>query len=180
MKSFSCKLRNEASKKPITIYVSPEHILSDPEVVSWIDVREVTAADISAIKSEHVVVANKNSKYQGICLWFTCTFPSFSTLPVVLSTSPEDPDTHWKQTVIVLPKERQLEELEPVAYQLSLARTAESNRRYNIEVTMQDPGEVEHPEYCNCHMTKCILVRAMLEKYELDSLSNDVEASDKK
>lgn len=31
---------------------------------------------------------------------------------------------------------------------------------------MLDPEEVEHPEFCSCHMTKCILVNAMIEKYE--------------
>lgn len=31
---------------------------------------------------------------------------------------------------------------------------------------MLDPDEIEHPQFCSCFMTKCILVNAMLEKYE--------------
>lgn len=171
MKSFSEKLRSEAPHKPSTTLVSPDDILSDSEVVLWIDLREVTLEEISSFKAQHVAVSNKAGKYQGICLWFTCTFPSFSTEPVTLSTSPEDPETHWKQTTIVLPTEIEVEEKSPIAYELSLARTSENVRRYNIEVTMLDPEEVDHPEYCGCHMTKCILVRAMLEKYEMEGLT---------
>ncbi|XP_044264313.1 protein arginine N-methyltransferase 6 [Tribolium madens] len=170
MKSFSEKLRSEASHKPSTVSVAPEDILADSEVVLWIDLREVTLEEISGCKVQHVAVATKPGKYQGICLWFTCTFPSFATEPVTLSTSPEDPETHWKQTTIVLPTEIEVEEKSPIAYELSLARTTENPRRYNIELGMLDPAEVDHPEYCTCHMTKCILVRAMLEKYEMESL----------
>ncbi|XP_064211841.1 protein arginine N-methyltransferase 6 isoform X1 [Tribolium castaneum] len=170
MKSFSEKLRTEASHKPSTVSVAKEHILADPEVLLWIDLREVTQKEVDGFKVQHIAVATKAGKYQGICLWFTCTFPSFVTEPVTLSTAPEDPETHWKQTTIVLPTEIQVEQKAPIAYELSLARAQENPRRYNIEVTMLDPAEVEHPEYCACHMTKCILVWAMLEKYEKESM----------
>ncbi|RZB39603.1 protein arginine N-methyltransferase 6 [Asbolus verrucosus] len=170
MGRFGARLRSEAAHRPITAPVAPEDVLADPEIVVWIDLREVTSEDVSSVKIRHVAVANRPGKYQGICLWFTCTFPSFSAEPVSLSTAPEEPETHWKQTTIVLPNELQVEERAPIAYELTLARSSESARRYNIEVAMLDPDEVEHPEYCNCHMTKCILVRAMLEKYEMESL----------
>lgn len=88
-----------------------------------------------------------------------------------MSTEPEEPPTHWKQTVIVLPSDQQVEEGTPIAYDLLLKRCIDNNRRYTIEVTMLDPAEVEHPEYCLCHLTKCILVRAVLEKYEKNDLN---------
>ncbi|KAJ8925517.1 hypothetical protein NQ315_009356 [Exocentrus adspersus] len=172
MKHFGSKIRRKASEKPLTEVVPPEALLCDPEVVVWLDLREVTYDDIKSVKMRHVAVANKQGKYQGICLWFTCTFPSTLTEPVTLSTEPEEPFTHWKQTTIILPQSIQVEEGSPIAYDLSLSRCEENNRRYSIEVTMLDPSEVEHPEYCPCHLTKCILVRAMLEKYEKDAISN--------
>ncbi|XP_063908013.1 uncharacterized protein LOC135126122 isoform X2 [Zophobas morio] len=170
MKSVGAKIRAENSHKPSTTLVPLENVLADPEVVLWLDLREVTPDDVSTAKIQHVAVASKAGKYQGICLWFSCTFPSFVTEPITLSTSPEDPPTHWQQTTIVLPTELEVEEKSPMVYELSLARSSENPRRYNIEVTMLDPEEVPHPEYCSCHMTKCILTRAVLEKYEVDSL----------
>ncbi|XP_022920816.2 protein arginine N-methyltransferase 6 [Onthophagus taurus] len=166
MKSFSTKLRAQASQKPDTSIVKPDQILGDPEVVLWIDLREVTIEDLDCIKAQHIAVANKEGRYQGICIWFTCMFPSSSTEPVILSTDPDEIPTHWKQTTVVLPSEALVEKSEPMAYELLLVRSTSNERHYTIEVVMLDPEEVEHPEYCSCHMTKCILVRAMLEKYE--------------
>ncbi|KAK9688568.1 hypothetical protein QE152_g35226 [Popillia japonica] len=172
MKSFASKLRIQASQKPDTTVVKPDQILAEPEVVLWIDLREVTVEDLHCIKVQHIAVANKQGKYQGICIWFTCTFPSSSTEPVILSTDPDEEETHWKQTTVVLPNEADVQESEPIAYELVLTRSENNDRHYNIEVIMLDPEEVEHPEYCSCHMTKCILVRAMLEKYENNDMEN--------
>lgn len=107
----------------------------------------------------------------GICLWFTVTYPAGTTEPITLSTEPEEPSTHWKQTVIVLPNDVGIEKDAPIAYDLFLRRSTDNHRRYTIEVDLLDPSTVEHPEYCLCHFTKCILTRAMLSKYENDDLS---------
>lgn len=64
-----------------------------------------------------------------------------------------------------------MEKETPMAYDLFLRRSTENNRRYTIEVILLDPAEVDHPEYCLCHLTKCILTRAMLSKYENDDLN---------
>lgn len=170
MQFLGKKLRKEASSKPRTAVVSAGHLLADSNVVVWLDLREVTLDEVLTIKFSDVAVANKSGRYQGICLWFTCTFPSFLTEPVILSTAPGDPVTHWKQITIVLPTEVEVEEGVPIAYELSLTRSSENVRRFDINVSMLDAEEVEHPEYCHCHMTKCILVRAVLENYERNSL----------
>lgn len=166
MKSFSAKLRHEATQKPLTETLEAQNILADSEVVCWVDLREVTHEDTKNYKLKHLAVATKPGNYQGICLWFACNFPSDATEPVTLSTEPEEPETHWKQTTIVLPSSIEVEPGAPIAYEICLKRSDEAERRYDIQVTMLDPEEMEHPEYCTCYMTKCILVRAVLEKYE--------------
>jgi len=170
MESFSKLLRDEAGRKPLTETIASDSILCEPEVVSWIDLREVTTEDLDRIEFQHVAASTKTGTYEGICLWFTCTFPcpkgvnSFE--PVTLSTGPEDPETHWKQTLIVLPSSIEVEVGSPICYHLDVKRSTENTRRYVLELTMLDPEEVEHPEFCSCHMTKCILLKAMLEKYD--------------
>ncbi|XP_044745394.1 protein arginine N-methyltransferase 6 [Coccinella septempunctata] len=172
MNTFGEKIRNEASKKPVISTVEADCLLSDPEIVTWIDLKQVTQEELKSIEAEHLVVCNKSGKYQGICLWFSCTFPSQDTEPITLSTSPEDSETHWKQTTIVLPTEIEVETGAPVAFKLSMKASEDSYRKYNLEVTMQDPNEIQHPEYCPCYMTKCIVVRAMLDKYEKGDLES--------
>lgn len=166
MKSFASKLRENASKKPITIVVHPDHIIADPEVVAWLDLKEITTKDLDNLNMRHVAVANRPGKYQGICLWFSCTFPSTNFEPVILSTEPGSEETHWKQTVIVLPEEILIEEEKrPIAYELDLKKSQGDCRKYQIQFTMLDEETVEHPEYCTCYMTKCILARAVLDKF---------------
>ncbi|KAF7270899.1 hypothetical protein GWI33_016163 [Rhynchophorus ferrugineus] len=170
MQSFGKLLRSEACKKPLTELIDPENLLCEPEVVSWIDLREVTQEDLNEITFRHVAVSTKVAAYEGICLWFSCTFPfprgPVNAEPTILSTAPEEPSTHWKQTLIVLPDSIGMEEGSPMCYDLVMKRSQENNRRYQLEVTMLDAEEVEHPEFCSCFMTKCILVKAVLEKYE--------------
>ncbi|CAG9860429.1 unnamed protein product [Phyllotreta striolata] len=170
------KLRAKTCQKPVCERTHPDCLLSDADNVLWLDLREVTMEELNKIEVRHLAVANKKGRYEGICLWFSCTFPSTTVEPVTLSTEPDEPLTHWKQTTIVLPSSLEVEEGSPIAYDLLLKRSDENARRYIIEVTMLDPSEVEHPEYCLCHLTKCILVRAVLDKYE----KGDMECAENK
>lgn len=166
MNTFAKKLREKAAQKPETAHLHHEAILTDPDVLLWIDLKEVTIDELNNNKLQHIAVANKPGSYEGICLWFTCTFPCTVKEPVILSTGSEDPKTHWKQTIIVLPESIRVEESEPISYEISVKRSQEDKRKYNIELIMLDPEQIEHPEYCTCHMTKCILKRAVIEQYE--------------
>lgn len=65
MTRFSSMLREQAFKKPLTEVIPADGILSEPEVVHWIDLREVTIDDVKDVKVRHVAVSNKNGKYQG-------------------------------------------------------------------------------------------------------------------
>lgn len=74
--------------------------------------------------------ASKSGKYQGVCIWFDCHFPQLSNNdPVVLSTHPGSPTTHWKQAVIVLPDEQEVEIQEPIAFQIDMYRDDAHLRR---------------------------------------------------
>lgn len=103
------------------------------KVATWIDLREVTSDDLNEIKLRHVAVSNKVGTYEGICLWFTCTFPfprgPNNSEPVSLSTEPDEPETHWKQTLIVLPNSMSVEVGSPMCYDLTIKRSTDSNRR---------------------------------------------------
>lgn len=172
MASFAQNLRLSAAHKPQTTTLNINDVIAVPETVFWFDLRSITLSELDSISLKHVFVANKSGLCQGVALWFTCTFPSSGTSePVILSTDPDDPPTHWKQTIIVLPNEMEVEKEEPIALNINLTR-AENSRRYNIELSMLDPDEVEHPPYCPCHMTKCILFRAVVDGYQARNDNN--------
>lgn len=75
-----------------------------------------------------MIVAQDEVSIQGLCIWFNCQFPTKPQSDVVeLSTSPFDEDTHWKQTVIVLPETKEMEAGEPIAWNLNISK--EENQR---------------------------------------------------
>lgn len=58
-------LREQVFKKPLTEILDPQTILSEPEVVIWFDLREVTLDDVKDIQVQHVAVTNEGGRYQG-------------------------------------------------------------------------------------------------------------------
>ncbi|KAF5307604.1 hypothetical protein FQR65_LT06760 [Abscondita terminalis] len=143
MVKFCNKLKLKSLHSPIIMEVEPEHLLSDPEILLWLDMREVTLDDIKCSKIQHLAVVDKpGGRYQGICLWFTCSFPAALVEPVVLSTHPEDPKTHWKQTVVSLPTDISVEKGYPIAYEITIKRSETDKRKYGLEVEMLDPDDI--------------------------------------
>ncbi|XP_022824286.1 protein arginine N-methyltransferase 6 [Spodoptera litura] len=168
MKSFSKELRVSKGSKPEILTIKPEDLLGTEVALCWINLREDESHDLNSYSIEHVVGASKNGFYQGLCLWFECNFPELPNgtgdSRTVLDTSPQSPATHWKQTVIVLPDQLEVEEGEPIAFQLEMTRADATSRRYNLLMTMLDPETIEHPLPCSCHMTTCILAKTFMKQ----------------
>lgn len=154
--------RQKKGTSPEVMTIENEDLLGAGNLVASINLATVCLADLDKLSVKHVVASNSAGRYQGVCVWFTVRFPS----GLILSTAPSAPPTHWKQTAIVLPEERSVEEAEPLAWELTMTRDPEANRHYNIELTMLDPEEEKHPTPCSCHMTKCIVIRTFIEQQE--------------
>ncbi|XP_041984392.1 protein arginine N-methyltransferase 1 [Aricia agestis] len=181
LNSFAKHLR-EAKTKPEIMQVCPDDLLAPSKVVAALDLKKVKISDVDEFSTEHVVGASRNGNFQGVCIWFECTFPQLTDKDqVTLSTEPSCALTHWKQTVIFLPESIEVEKEEPIAYKLDMVRDSESHRRYKLELTLLDPTDVEHPMGCSCYQTKCILVRAVMAEQSVlmdEDIVSDDEGSD--
>ncbi|XP_026742167.1 protein arginine N-methyltransferase 6 [Trichoplusia ni] len=184
MKSFAKELRLTKKGQPEILDVKPEELLGEEVAICWVNVREDTTADLNSFKLRHVVGASKNGNYQGLCVWFECNFPQLPNGTgdgrVVLDTSPKSTPTHWRQTVIVLPHEQDVEQGEPIAFELKMTRDPTSSRRYNIQLSMLSPDNIDHPLPCSCHYTKCILTKAVLAQHAEAALSEHNNKDEKK
>ncbi|KAG7301405.1 hypothetical protein JYU34_014350 [Plutella xylostella] len=169
MSAFSKQLRQSKYNKPEIIQIHPEDLLGPEIALCWIDLKENKSADLDSFSLQHVLGASRAGAYQGISVWFDCVFPDLSQdreeSQMILGTGPFSLPTHWKQTVIVLPQEQLLEPGEPIAFQLDMTRDSSNCRRYNLQVTLQDPEVVEHPTPCTCHMTKCIIIKTFMHQH---------------
>ncbi|XP_045452306.1 protein arginine N-methyltransferase 6 [Melitaea cinxia] len=181
LSTFSKHLRSSKSSKPEIMQIEKEDLLGPEVAMAWINLREDTVQDLDSYAIEHVVGTSRSGQYQGICVWFECNFPELNgNNRVILKTGPESPATHWKQTIILLPEEQQVEEQEPIAFQLDMNRDQIHSRRYNLQLSLLDPEEVEHPVPCTCHMTKCILMKTFMlqhAEHAISENSHDVSLS---
>ncbi|XP_053673039.1 protein arginine N-methyltransferase 6 [Anopheles nili] len=176
MRCFGRALRDQNSGNPEVLTVAPQHLLHEGHIIAWFDLMEVSSEELNTFEVKDVLVAQRTGKLQGFCIWFDCTFPGneqdhHMLEHTSLSTNPSAPETHWKQTVIPLPQEacEELEERDPVAFSLSMTRNKETKRRYDLQLTLLDPEKEEHHLPCECHMTKCILMKTHLEKMQVDT-----------
>ncbi|XP_055598700.1 uncharacterized protein LOC129748212 isoform X2 [Uranotaenia lowii] len=174
MKCFGRELRKQKSDKPEIMSVSDQQLLHEGHIMTWFDLTEISIDDLNAFDMKEVLIIQKSGKFQGVCLWFDCSFPSSDSNhmanEVVLSTNPRCPPTHWKQSVILLPENacEIVERQDPIAFSLNLTRNADHRRRYNLQLTLLDAEKEEHGLPCDCVMTKCILMKAHLQKMEVD------------
>lgn len=167
MTKFANKLRAQKSSKPEICCLSKDDLLAGGTVMHFMNLEEVTLDEIEELKFESVIPIEHPGRFEGLCIWFDVLFPSEAREnAVVLSTEPQSPATHWKQCVVVLPEEAcvDVEKDEPVSFCISMKRNPDNARRYNLEVEVKDPEKVEHPLPCSCDMTKCILMKAHIDR----------------
>lgn len=164
--------------KPEVSIVKAEDLLSDPVLVAdfdlaWLGTDEIEQVDSRSFTS---IICNEPAAYQGVCLWFDCSFDwpdRIPSTPVTLSTSPSAPATHWQQTIIVLPSSIDVEEGDLIGWQLTLKRSLEHRRRYQIELKLLDPDEEEHPVPCSCGQSRCVIIAAFMAKADQEPLPDD-------
>ena len=104
--------------------------------------------------------------------------------PPELSTAPWDEETHWKQTVVLMPTEVVVEEGDIIGWEIQLDKDKDS-RAYKIEIKILDDDD-PHPIPCSCGSVKCEIVKHFLDnskvsagKEEEDSTAGgDVKSGD--
>jgi len=130
MDTFASKLRAQKSARPEITHLNPQDLLHEGVVFHWMNLLDVQHSELDSIQFKEVVTAQKAGNHQGFCIWFDVRFPGEDS---VLSTSPLSPPTHWKQCVVVLPEEscENLEEKSPIAFQITMKRSAADMRKYN-------------------------------------------------
>lgn len=164
--------------KPEVTLVKANDLLSQPVQVADFDLAWLGTDEIERVHSRCFtsIVTDEPTVYQGVCLWFDCSFQwpdQIPSTPVTLSTSPSSPATHWQQTVIVLPSSIDVEEGDLVGWELTLKRSEQHRRRYQIELNLLDPEEDEHPVPCGCGAARCVVIAAFMAKADEEPLPDD-------
>jgi len=166
-----------AQGKPEVMQLSASSLLCDPvSVGERLDLRWVQREEVAKIEDTKFVSVTSPGNFHGLALWFDVSFAplifedSDSDVPfqpVELKTGPADPETHWKQTVLVVMEnlaQADVEEDEILGWKLDLQQSEDNRRQYTISLSLLDPETEPHPAPCRCHMARCELVAALMEK----------------
>ena len=160
------------------MHLPGDSLLSEPVTVGErLDLRWVQREEIVQIKDRKFVSIAKPGHFHGLALWFDVSFDpqiyeeegegDLPFQPVELKTGPDEPETHWKQTVLVVLEnlaQEALEEDEIVGWSLAMRQSDSNRRQYSLALELLDPETDDHPAPCGCRMARCELVAALLEK----------------
>ncbi|CAG7734241.1 unnamed protein product [Allacma fusca] len=149
--------------------IPTEGLLSDPQLLWDLDLNTVSQSGLQSFSDRRFFSVESEGPFHGIGLWFTCSFPPAGEGedPPELSTAPWDEETHWKQTVILLPTEGKLEEGDILGWELNLEKDKDS-RAYRIEFNVLDDDE-PHGIPCSCGSAKCEIIKHFLNNPNRDS-----------
>nr|XP_033771990.1 protein arginine N-methyltransferase 6 [Geotrypetes seraphini] len=78
-----------------------EDVLAHPTRFAQLDLGRATLDDIRTLRGNFSCYCFGSALMHGFCIWFSVTFPGREK-PLVLSTSPFQEETHWKQTLLYL------------------------------------------------------------------------------
>lgn len=127
--------------------VHPSALLAPPQVaVAW-RLAELPREQAGQIAARLAYDVARDGSLTGLALWFDTD--------IGLDCAPTAPPTHWKQTVIYLPEYAQVEQGQPLVFDLLLDRDGPQSRSYSCHVAVT--GWQGHEVDCAC--IPCVLVR---------------------
>lgn len=162
MRSFAQALRMSYLNRPKIMNIPHDNVLAQSvSPILELNLKQCTHQQLDEITIErYLAIIDKSGIYQGVCFWFDVQFPT--TADNKLSTSPRAQQTHWKQTIIVLPTQIEVEEGNSVMFNVQFKRSSSNPRHYDINLEMLDAGQEPHPKPCDCNQTKCKIIKTFL------------------
>ncbi|XP_053549750.1 protein arginine N-methyltransferase 6 [Bombina bombina] len=138
MRSFarSCIM----SKEMAVNSVSPEDVLSLPVRFASLDLATITATEIANIHGSFQFNCFGSSLFHGFAIWFSVIFPGEK--PIILSTSPYTEETHWKQTLLYLNEEVQVEQDTTITGDITMTPSDANPRHLRVLMNYSVQGGV--------------------------------------
>ncbi|XP_041361347.1 probable protein arginine N-methyltransferase 6.1 [Gigantopelta aegis] len=196
----------KSRREPIITEVPPDELLSAAQDICCIDLKSVSLDEVKKISSTLTFTINSSSELHGFVCWFDVLFKPICvtertttpahfttkenevTSPVILSTAPSCPVTHWKQTTFLLPETLSVDKGDNICIQVVLSQDESNKRHYNISIELQNSDDDVGAEYseeestdehevpCDCDAPRCRLIKAVMEKYDTEHREIEAEA----
>lgn len=163
--------KNALLKEPVIVDLTPSQLLAPAQPFVTLDLMAIDRAHTSHLSAHLTFSAAGDGTLHGFGLWFRCVFPGPAGNEedcIVLDTSPGQPQTHWKQSVILLPDGYAVQAGDTLPVTLDMVQSSDNPRLYSIGLAMgpEESAELEdesHGPQCEC--AACRLLKACNERY---------------
>ncbi|XAR53173.1 Histone-arginine N-methyltransferase [Bertholletia excelsa] len=159
-----------AFEEPSVETITGENVLTWPHVVKHVDCYTVTGHELESISTRYKFKSMMRAPFHGFAFWFDVEFSSPAIFAsnhdalslvvessndysvggqkkranpneaLVLSTAPEDPPTHWQQTLIYFYDPIEVEQDQVIEGSVTLSQSKENTRFMNIHLEYATGG----------------------------------------
>ena len=148
MKEVAVQQLNHALATAVVKRIEYEHIGTTEHEVLRLDLCTCTAKD-TEFSTEFQLITLDSSRVQTICgiaVWFDAEFSNrfCKENPVILSTSPKEPKTHWAQTSLYFQEPLTLDgsSASGIFGRISMVKSSENLRGYDISLEVYPVDEL--------------------------------------
>lgn len=133
--------------------LTPSNFLSDGQSVVLLDMNTLQVSELESWSHNTTFKVKESGIFHGFGSWFDVEFhPPANEIktihkPVVLSTSPEAPKTHWKNAIFILDEPLEVKEGDSIGVETKVQRNEDFRRHMNIcfEFSLSDTnGKTTH------------------------------------
>ena len=141
---FQSLVLQRLRSQPVITTVGPGQCLARAEQVVRLDLKYVDAEDVLTIPGRFRFELQQYAILHGFACWFDVEFEG--DVDVTLGTGPEAPETHWQQTVMLLPDALMVNKGDSLACSMLLTQDSTNPRRYNICIEVDEEAEDDDEE----------------------------------
>lgn len=116
-------------------------IVTDKCKVIDLDLVHMKKEDVNFAATYHLNVT-KRSKVSAVIAWFDCHFENLHN-KVVLSTSPYEPYTHWKNTIFYLDQPEEVMEGDVLKGSVAVRQSKQNHRELDLKISYNFPKQAK-------------------------------------
>ena len=128
--------------------INPDAMMTDTAVIADIDLMTCTLKDLDFAAGFNLK-ATREAFLSGMVIWFDCYF-SYGKKPIILSTSPFEEATHWKQGILFLETDLPMNEGDRVQGSVIFAKCKANFRDLDVKLRYRVKNkhlELENTQY---------------------------------
>ena len=142
-------MTNTVMKEPLVDVVSRDMVMSNSCKVLQLDLCTMDPGDVE-FSSEYVLRSNFNDKIHALVGFWDCEFSNLER-PVMLSTSPFNKSTHWKQTVLYLEHDLTVQKGDVLSGSIAVRKSLTNFRELDIKVSYHINTDTMKRDFVNLY-----------------------------